>query len=205
MATKLPPQPVGVPPGHSFWNDWYEKIRDAFNSGQVATTWANIDFSGSNITDIVSRSHENLQGLQGGTAGEHNHLTNAQHTTLTSLPTIASGTYTPTLTGVANVDATTPHVLTYIRIGNVVTVGGRIDVDATAAATFTQVGVSLPIPSNFSANDQVGGSGAFVASGATSQPARFIADAANDRAELQFTSPDNTNRGWHFTFQYEVI
>lgn len=24
---KLPPQPMGVPPGHSYWNDWYEKLR----------------------------------------------------------------------------------------------------------------------------------------------------------------------------------
>ena len=28
MATKLPPAPTGVPPGHPFWNDWYEKLRD---------------------------------------------------------------------------------------------------------------------------------------------------------------------------------
>jgi len=27
MATKLPPNPVGVPPGSSYWNDWYEKLR----------------------------------------------------------------------------------------------------------------------------------------------------------------------------------
>lgn len=25
---RLPPQPIGVPPGHSYWNDWYEKLRD---------------------------------------------------------------------------------------------------------------------------------------------------------------------------------
>ncbi len=27
MANKLPPNPVGVPPGSSYWNDWYEKLR----------------------------------------------------------------------------------------------------------------------------------------------------------------------------------
>jgi len=27
MATKLPPNPIGVPPGSSYWNDWYEKLR----------------------------------------------------------------------------------------------------------------------------------------------------------------------------------
>lgn len=24
---KLPPQPIGVAPGSSYWNDWYEKLR----------------------------------------------------------------------------------------------------------------------------------------------------------------------------------
>jgi hypothetical protein len=28
----LPPSPVGIPPGHSFWNDWYEKLREIINS-----------------------------------------------------------------------------------------------------------------------------------------------------------------------------
>jgi hypothetical protein len=27
MTFKLPPAPTGVPPGHAFWNDWYEKLR----------------------------------------------------------------------------------------------------------------------------------------------------------------------------------
>lgn len=31
MAQLLPPTPVGVPPGHSFWNDWYEKLRSLIN------------------------------------------------------------------------------------------------------------------------------------------------------------------------------
>lgn len=27
MPSKLPPNPVGVAPGSSYWNDWYEKLR----------------------------------------------------------------------------------------------------------------------------------------------------------------------------------
>jgi len=95
MATKLPPSPVGVPPGHSFWNDWYEKIRTIVNEGSISVLWANINFSGSNITDLASRAHNNLQSLQGGAAGEYNHLTNTQHSrvigviTKAGLPTTA--------------------------------------------------------------------------------------------------------------------
>jgi hypothetical protein len=85
MATKLPPSPVGMPPGHSFWNDWYEKIRTIVNEGSISVLWANINFSGSNLTDLASRAHNNLQSLQGGTAGEYYHLTNTQHTRATSV------------------------------------------------------------------------------------------------------------------------
>jgi hypothetical protein len=79
MAVLLPPTPVGVPPGHSFWNDWYEKLRQLINTGSVTVLWSNINFSGSNITDIASRAHNNLQSIQGGSAGEYYHLTAAEY------------------------------------------------------------------------------------------------------------------------------
>jgi hypothetical protein len=203
MAAKLPPTPVGVPPGHSFWNDWYEKLRDLINTGAVSTTWANIDFSGSNITDIVNRAHNNLQSLQGGTAGEYYHLTSAQHTTLTALPTISSGTYTPTLTNVANLSASTAYQAQYIRIGATVTVSGRVDIDPTAATTSTQLGISLPVASNFGAVEDC--AGVAFASGVAGQGAAILADAANDRAQLQYISGDVTNQAMYFTFTYQVI
>ena len=78
--------PVGVTPGSSYWNDWYEKLRTLINDGSLAVTWANIDFTGSNITSIVNRSHNNLQSLQGGTAGEYYHLTQAQWAALSAGP-----------------------------------------------------------------------------------------------------------------------
>lgn len=80
MPVLLPPTPVGVPPGHSFWNDWYEKLRQLVNNGAISVIWANIDFAGSNITDIASRAHNNLQSIQGGAPGEYNHLTDAERT-----------------------------------------------------------------------------------------------------------------------------
>jgi hypothetical protein len=33
MASKLPPNPIGVAPGSSYWNDWYEKLRKLIDSG----------------------------------------------------------------------------------------------------------------------------------------------------------------------------
>ena len=84
MADILPPTPVGVPPGHSFWNDWYERLRTLVNQGSISVLWSSINFTGSNLTDLVTRAHNNLQSIQGGGGGEHYHLTAAEHTLVTT-------------------------------------------------------------------------------------------------------------------------
>lgn len=63
---------------------------------------------------------------------------------------VAAGTYTPTLTAVANVSTSTPSVMQWLRVGNTVTVSGRVDVKATAVA-LTQIGISLPVASALTA------------------------------------------------------
>lgn len=81
MANILPPPPVNDKPGSFTWLEWYRQLRNyVATSGSVP--WYIIDFAGSNITDIVNRDHGNLQGLQGGTAGERYHLTAAQYASL---------------------------------------------------------------------------------------------------------------------------
>lgn len=113
------------------------------------------------------------------------------------------GTYTPTLTNAANLAASTAYECQYIRVGNTVVVSGKVDVDPTLAATATQLGISLPIASNFGAQEDCGGS-AF-ASGIAGQGAAIRADATNDRAEMVWVSGDITNQSMYFTFQYQVI
>ena len=78
MAFKIPPTPVGVPPGHAFWQNWYEVLRTFINEGQTTVQWANINFIASNITDIATREHNALQAFQGGVGGEYYHLTAAE-------------------------------------------------------------------------------------------------------------------------------
>lgn len=115
----------------------------------------------------------------------------------------AAGTYTPTMTNVANLDASTAYVCQYLRVGNVVTVSGRVDIDPTAPATSTQLGISLPIASNFGAAEDC--AGVAFASGVAWQGAAIRADAANDRAEMIFVAGDLTNQPMYFHFSYEVI
>ena len=84
MADILPPAPINEPPKSYAWVDWYVKLRDLINRTAGGVAWSDIDFTGSSLSDLVTRLHNTLQGLQGGSAGEYNHLTNAQLATVTS-------------------------------------------------------------------------------------------------------------------------
>jgi len=114
-----------------------------------------------------------------------------------------SGTYTPTLTNVSNVSASTAYACQYMRVGNTVSVSGRIDVDPTSTALSTQIGISIPIASNFAASENCGGV-AFCPAIA-GQGAAIVADVANDRAQMEWISGDTTNQPMYFSFMYQVI
>lgn len=85
MATGLPPPPINDQPGSFTWLEWYRKLRDYIGTNG-SVPWYVINFAGSNITDIATRDHDQLQNLDGGTAGEHYHLTAAQYAALTAGP-----------------------------------------------------------------------------------------------------------------------
>ena len=115
MAQKIPPAPIGALPGSSYWNDWYEKLRNLINSGTISQLWSSIDFTASNITDIVTRAHNNLQSFQGGTGGEYYHLTAAQHTNLTPPEWVwinAASDFPAAVAGVRTLVANTTYVIT---------------------------------------------------------------------------------------------
>jgi len=105
-STGLPPPPINDAPGSFTWLEWYRQLRN-YVSTSGSVPWYIINFAGSNITDIATRLHNQLQGLQGGTAGEFYHLTAAQYAalggggsgTVTSIATtspILGGTITTT-------------------------------------------------------------------------------------------------------------
>lgn len=115
----------------------------------------------------------------------------------------ATQTYTPTLTNTANVAASTARLCTYMRVGNVVTVSGQLDIDPTTTATLTTLGISLPIASDFTTAFQLGGTAAAI--GVADAAAGIQADATNNRATLQYVCTDVTNHTMTFTFTYQVL
>lgn len=113
------------------------------------------------------------------------------------------GVYTPTLTSVANVSASTPWICRWSRDANVVTVYGRLEVTPTSAASVvTQLGISLPIASNLQDNTRdLGG----LANTAFGVHGAIVADTTNDRAQLGFQSTNTASNSFYFTFQYNVL
>jgi hypothetical protein len=123
---------------------------------------------------------------------------------LNGLGAVTSGTYTPTLTAVSNVAASTAYACQYMRVGNVVTVSGIADIDPTTGTTTTRIGISLPVASNFTGQQNLGGTGA----GGTppTMYGNLRGDTTNDRADLYFTSDAGAaNTTWLFHFTYVVM
>jgi len=86
----LPPPPIQDQPGSFGWMEWYRQLRDYISSAS-SVPWNVINFTGSKISDIALRSHNDLQNLQGGTPGSRYHLTETQHAAVLESITSSAG------------------------------------------------------------------------------------------------------------------
>ena len=68
-----------------------------------------------------------------------------------------TGVYTPTLTNVANVTASSANPVTYMRKDNVVFLSGSVSITPTLPSVDTRVRISIPIPSDFTTGEQANG------------------------------------------------
>ncbi len=66
MAAGVPPPPLNSPSGSYYWLEWYTNLTNFLNGTNIP--WSNLNFTGSNIADIITRNHNSLQNVQGGTA-----------------------------------------------------------------------------------------------------------------------------------------
>ncbi len=138
------------------------------------------------------------------TAGQNISITNGSGTITVATDTIlASGTYTPTLTNGTNVASSSlPYGdFNYLRVGSFITVSGAFNITPTAAApTLTDIGISLPVASNFAAINNLSGVGH---GNAIDQGGITYADTTNDRAKFEFLANSTTEAaiGVHFTYQ----
>ena len=180
----LPPPPIQDKPGSFTWLEWYRQLR-AYVSTSGSVPWYIINFAGSNITDIAVRDHDSLQGIQGGTAGEHYHLTAAEHTALgtpavhnsltglqggiateyyhlknseyTALTGSIQGTWTPVFTNLTVVVGTggATYAGRYSRLGRTVFYTVTITCTGTATTASTAGTTYCDLPVNPTQDDAV--------------------------------------------------
>src|SRR5579864_4747358 len=67
MAAGVPPPPLNSPSGSYYWLEWYTNLTNFLNGSNIP--WSNLNFTGSNIHDILTRHHNSLTTIQGGNAG----------------------------------------------------------------------------------------------------------------------------------------
>lgn len=113
-----------------------------------------------------------------------------------------SGTYTPTLTNVTNIDSSTAFACQYMRVGSMVTVSGKVTIDPTASSA-TELGMSLPIASNFANEEELAGNASDGT--ANNHPVRIKADATNNRAAFVFNPSGTGSADYSFVFMYQII
>ena len=122
-----------------------------------------------------------------------------------TVPTLTSGTYTPTLTNFANVTSSIAYTCQYLQVGDVVTVSGRVNITMTTGGSVTQLQISLPVATNFSQEGQCGGTAANN-KGDTGGTMAIRADVSTNIAEFYVVAPSSafTDVYW-FSFTYLVI
>jgi hypothetical protein len=72
MAAGVPPPPLNSPSGSYYWLEWYTNLTNFLNGTNIP--WSNLNFTSSNLTDIQTRNHNDLQNIQGGPINNHWHL-----------------------------------------------------------------------------------------------------------------------------------
>jgi hypothetical protein len=118
-----------------------------------------------------------------------------------------SGFYNPTLVPLVNCDLTGAARFNclFSRVGDLVTVSGRVQVRAVAAGTI-QFKIPLPVPCDLTAIDQVAGVG--TATSPNNNPsiadetASIIAEVATDQALVTSSAPRLGLVDYTFTFSY---
>lgn len=174
---------------------------DADDGGALVS---GITLTAPTIADFTNANHDHGDADDGGALVSGITLTSPIINTPSASGQVYSGTYTPTLTGVTNVQGSTTDTCQYCRIGSVVTVSGHINIDPTATG-FTELGISLPVASNFAAIGQC--AGLIIVGGVTPSdaPGVIFASIASDRAEVEITVNSALNLDYYFHFTYLIV
>lgn len=112
------------------------------------------------------------------------------------------GTYTPELYPVANLGTPTAFLCQWLRVGDVLTVSGRVDVMPTAPGLCT-LDLSLPVGTTFDDRSALAGVAAAVS--LAGEVSAVHANVADHRARMEWvTLYAGTTNCMFFTFTYRL-
>lgn len=114
---------------------------------------------------------------------------------------VLSGVYTPTITNGTNVAGSTAFQCQWMRVGNVVTVSGQVNIDPTLASTNTIINMTLPVATDLAAVQDLCGVGV---NSAGPEVAMIRGATATDDARFDWVPTSTANTGIIFTFTYLI-
>lgn len=109
-----------------------------------------------------------------------------------------SNTYTPTLTNTTNVAASTAYVTGYMRVGNSITVYGKVDIDPTAVGA-TELRMSLPVTPGFGGDNEAGGT---AACSTTGESVAISSVNGSGVVAFKYVATNISNNTFNFSFTY---
>lgn len=120
-------------------------------------------------------------------------------------PSLSSGTYIPGVVAVTNCTAST-NQSNWSRVGNVVTVSGKITIDPTSASTLTSCTITNPITTNFNGNDyRLNGVGKFKLTSGSGDVVWIDGGGTNAFAKLSFFATQTAAVAVSFIYHYLLL
>jgi hypothetical protein len=122
---------------------------------------------------------------------------------------LASGTYSPTITGVTNVTSASLQsgaVASFTRIGPTVFVALSLTINPTSGSTNTEVSITLPVArsGNFTASHQANGTGSRTGLSSISISGAVSANASSQLVIYDFAALSTATGTHKITFSYEL-
>jgi hypothetical protein len=115
--------------------------------------------------------------------------------------------YTPTLTDTANITASVLFgPVIYWRVGDYITVSGKVTIDPTVVTTLTQLELTLPFQTFFESENQCSGVVGGISLSTTQSFGGIVrANTTDHRAVIEFYSVNIVPNDVRFYFTYQVI
>jgi parallel beta-helix repeat protein len=200
-------QGIRISDGDNAWIEGNTIFDNANNGILISSSAGAVDVRNNNFYNTAAAQDRGLYEEGGGgptrlVGNRYSGMATADYELNTAGSYNEYGVYTPTLTGVTNVAASTAYECQYAVVGKTVTVTGKVDVDPTSTGS-TKLGISLPVASNLANAEDL--AGVAFSPAVAGQGAAVLGDTTNDRAQMEWIAVDTSNRTMAFSFSYQIL